>query len=49
MYEQPTSINCSIWVDDRSAREVKCKSALSNLENWILRCIRTYLFYILLS
>ena len=25
-----------------SVREVKCKSALSNPEDWILRCIRTF-------
>ena len=28
-----------------TAREVKCKSALSSSEDWILRYIRTYLFY----
>ena len=52
---QPLRINCSIWLDasqriwdgvrlNRSAREVKCKSTLSNPEDWMLCYIRTYLF-----
>ena len=46
MYEQPSRINSSIWLDvsqRRAAREVKCKSALSNREDWILDYIRTNL------
>ena len=54
VHAQPSRINCSIWLDasqrswdgvwlNRSAGEVKWKSALSNPEDWILRCIRTYL------
>ena len=49
-------INYSIWLDasqrswdgiwlNRSARDVKCKSALSSPKDWILRYIKTYLFY----
>ena len=48
-------INCSIWLDasqgswdgvwlNRSARKVKCKSALSSPEDRILRYTRTYLY-----
>ena len=48
-------INCGMWLDasqrswdciwlNRSAREVKCKSALSSPKDWILRYIKTYLF-----
>ena len=55
VYEQPSRINCSIRLDasqrswdgvwlNKSAREVKCKSALSSPEDWILRYIRTYPF-----
>ena len=54
-----SSINCSIWLDashiswdggwlNRSDREVKCKSALSNPEDWIRRYIRSYLYVLLL-
>ena len=47
-------INCTMWLDasqrswddiwlNRSAGEVKCKSALSSPMDWILRYIKTYL------
>ena len=51
MYEQPSRINCSIWLDasqrsrdgvrlNRSVREVK----INGPEDWILRYIKTCLF-----
>ena len=57
---EPSHFNCSIWLDasqrswdgvwlNMSAREVKCKSALNNPEDWRLRYIRTYLFFLLLE
>ena len=58
VYELPSHINCSIWLDasqrswhsvwlNRSAREVKCKSTLSSPEDRILRYIRTHLYLLL--
>ena len=34
---------------NRSVREVKCKRALSGPEDWILRYVRTCLFFVKMS
>ena len=33
---------------NRAAREYSAKSALSNAKDWILRCVRTHLYFCLL-
>ena len=56
VYEQPSCNNCSIWLDawtdgvwvNRAVREVVW-SALSGPEDWILRYIRTCLYFTLTS
>ena len=56
VYEQPSCINCSIWLDasqrsqdgvwvNMSVKEVKCKSTLSSPEDRILRYVRTYFLH----
>ena len=55
VYKQPSCIICSICLDASQRswdgvwlnREVKCKGALSNPEDRILRYIRTYLLFYL--
>ena len=46
MYDQPSRINCSIWLDasHRSRDGQGMVSALSGPEDWILRYIRTAFF-----
>ena len=57
VYEQPSHINCSMWLDvfqgswdgvwlNRSAGEVKCKSALSSPKDWILNYMKTYRYLV---
>ena len=57
VYEQPSHINYSIWLDasqrswdgvwlNRSAGEVKYISALSSPDDWILCWIRNYLYFL---
>ena len=54
VFEQPSPINCSIWLDasqrsrdgawvNRSVREVKCKALSNGPEDWKLRYIKTCL------